>query len=273
MAPSNPPTTFTWNAADYHKSSPAQQLWAKELIAKLRLSNNSRVLDIGCGDGKVTAEIASQIPKGSVLGVDNSPEMIRFASDHFPPDKYRNLSFMQADAKALPFSDEFDVVFSNAALHWITDHRPVLAGIARSLRPEGRILIQMGGKGNADQAFEALDSLLKKPAWGQYFSGFSFTFGFFDPAEYRVWLIASGFEPLRVELIPKDMTYATREDFAAWIRTTWLPWLARLPEHARTGFIEALIDEYLLMFPADAGGTIHIRMVRLEAEAKKCRES
>jgi len=273
MAPSNPPMTFTWNAADYNKSSPAQQLWAKELIAKLRLSKNSRVLDIGCGDGKVTAEIASQIPKGSVLGVDNSQEMIRFANEHFPPDKYQNLSFMQADAGALPFSDEFDVVFSNAALHWITDHRPVLAGIARSLRPEGRILIQMGGKGNADQAFEALDSLLKKPAWGQYFSGFSFTFGFFDPVEYRTWLIEAGFEPCRVELIPKDMTYATRENFAAWIRTTWLPWLAWLPEHSRPGFIEALIDEYLLKFPADAGGTIHIRMVRLEAEAKKIRVS
>ncbi|MDP3397343.1 MAG: methyltransferase domain-containing protein [Methanoregula sp.] len=269
MTPHNPPTTFTWNAADYNKSSPAQQLWAQELIEKLGLSHNSRVLDIGCGDGKVTAEIASRIPKGRVLGVDNSPEMIRFANEHFPPDKYQNLSFMQADAKALPFSDEFDVVFSNAALHWILDHRPVLAGIARSLRPEGRILIQMGGKGNADQAFVALDSLLKRPAWGQYFSGFSFIFGFFDTTEYRGWLIASGFEPCRVELIPKDMMYATRKDFAAWIRTTWLPWLARLPEHAKPGFIEALIDEYLQKFPADDSGTIHIRMVRLEAEAKK----
>jgi trans-aconitate methyltransferase len=65
------------------------------------------------------------------------------------------------------------------------------------------------------------------------------------------------------------MTYATREDFAAWIRTTWLPWLARLPEHTRPEFIEALIDEYLLKYPADARGTIHIRMIRLEAEAKK----
>ena len=73
MTPHNPPTTFIWNAADYNKSSPAQQLWAQELIGKLGLSHNSRVLDIGCGDGKVTAEIARRIPKGRVLGVDNSP--------------------------------------------------------------------------------------------------------------------------------------------------------------------------------------------------------
>jgi trans-aconitate methyltransferase len=65
------------------------------------------------------------------------------------------------------------------------------------------------------------------------------------------------------------MTYASRQDFAAWIRTTWLPWLAHLPEHARPGFIEALVDEFLVKYPADADGIIHIRMVRLEAEAQK----
>jgi trans-aconitate methyltransferase len=65
------------------------------------------------------------------------------------------------------------------------------------------------------------------------------------------------------------MTYSSREDFAAWIRTTWLPWMARLPESQRSGFIEAVMDEYLSRYPADADGTIHISMVRLEAEAKK----
>jgi len=267
--PPNCSPSFTWNAADYHKSSPAQALWAKELIAKLGLAGDSRVLDIGCGDGKITAEIARQLPEGKVTGVDSSPDMVRFAREHFLPGEYRNLAFMEADARALPLSEEFDVVFSNAALHWICDHKPVLAGIARSLRPGGKMLIQMGGKGNAAQAFEALDALLEKPAWSQYFSGFSFTFGFFDPAEYREWLIESGLEPCRVELIHKDMTYASRQDFAAWIRTTWLPWLARLPEYARSGFIGSLVDEYLKNYPAGADGIIHIRMVRLEAEARK----
>ena len=273
MPSPDPSPSFTWNAADYHKSSPAQALWAQELIQKLGLSGHSRVLDIGCGDGKITQEIARRLPEGNVTGVDSSPDMIRFACDHFLPGEYRNLSFLQTDARELPFTEEFDVVFSNAALHWITDHKPVLAGIARSLCPDGRMLIQMGGKGNAAQAFEALDSLLKKPEWDQYFRSFSFTYGFFDPAEYRNWLTGAGLEPCRVELIRKDMTYTSREDFAAWFRTTWLPWLAQVPEHARSGFIEAFVDEYLVMYPADTGGTIHIGMVRLEAEAKKYRKA
>jgi trans-aconitate 2-methyltransferase len=269
MAHPDPSPSFTWNAADYHRSSPAQQLWAQELIAKLGLSGNECVLDIGCGDGKITAEIARSLPQGIVTGVDSSADMIRFARNHFSPNDYPNLSFRNADARSLPFHEEFDMVFSNAALHWICDHMPVLAGINRSLKPGGRMVIQMGGKGNAADMFDALEVLLEDPSWGRYFTGFSFTFGFFSDTGYRTWLTSAGLEPLRVELIPKDMTYASRQDFAAWIRTTWLPWMSRLPEHTRPAFIEALIDQYLKKFPADAGGIIHIRMVRLEVHAKK----
>jgi trans-aconitate 2-methyltransferase len=269
MVSPDPSPSFTWNAADYNKSSPAQQVWAQELIEKIGLYGNERVLDIGCGDGKITAAIAEIVPLGMVTGIDSSTEMIRFAREHFPAHIHPNLNFVRMDASHLAFSEEFDVVFSNAALHWISDHRPLLAGIANSLRPGGRVLIQMGGKGNADQVFCVLKVLLENRRWGHYFAGFGFTHGFFGTAEYRLWLEESGLEPIRVELIPKDMSYLTRDAFAAWIRTTWLPWMARLPEREQPVFIEGVIDEYLARYPADANGEIHIAMMRLEAEAKK----
>jgi len=269
MAPPYPPPSFNWNAADYNKSSPAQQMWAQELIAKLGLFGNEQVIDIGCGDGKVTAAIAATVPEGTVTGIDSSPDMIRFAREHFPPHIHPNLTFAMMDANHLTFDEEFDVVFSNAALHWITDHRPVLAGIARSLVPGGRAVLQMGGKGNADQVFCVLEVLLEKRRWKRYFEGFSFAYGFFGTAEYRQWLEEAGLETIRVELIPKDMAYSSREDFAGWIRTTWLPWLARLPDGEKPEFIKAFIDAYLSQYPADKEGAIHIGMVRLEAEAKK----
>ena len=269
MVSPNPSPSFTWNPADYNKSSPAQQLWAQELIAKLDLSGNERVLDLGCGDGKVTAAIAENVPLGIVTGIDSSAEMIRFAREYFPSRLHPNLNFVRMDASHLTFRKKFDVIFSNAALHWISDHKPVLAGIACSLRPNGRLLIQMGGKGNADQVFGVLEVLLGNRRWGQYFEGFSYTYGFFGTEEYQQWLVESGLEPIRVELIPKDMSYPTRDAFAAWIRTTWLPWMARLPEGEQSVFIEAVIDEYLARYPAGPEGEIHIPMVRLEAEAKK----
>jgi trans-aconitate 2-methyltransferase len=250
-----PSSSFTWNPADYHKSSSSQKLWARELIEKLGFFGNERVIDIGCGDGGVTAAIASRVPRGAVTGIDSSREMIRFAKKRYPPRIFPNLSFVCMDARNLTFTEEFDVAFSNAALHWITDHRPVLAGIAQVLCPGGTLLIQMGGKGNADQVFYVLDILVEKQRWRRYFEEFSFNYGFFGTEEYRRWLEDAGLEPVRVELIPKDMSYQNREDFAGWIRTTWLPWMSQLPEREKPAFINACIDEYLVMYPAGSDGS------------------
>ncbi len=76
-----------WNAADYAANSVVQQTWARELIAKLNLRGDEHILDVGCGDGKVTAEIARAVPHGSVTGIDASPQMIAFAKKTFPDEK------------------------------------------------------------------------------------------------------------------------------------------------------------------------------------------
>jgi len=169
----------------------------------------------------------------------------------------------------LRFLEEFDIVFSNATLHWLSDHPPVLEGIERCLVKGGRVVIQMGGKGNADKIFNVLGVVVDNSRWKNYFDNFSFTYGFFDTPEYRQLLVDVGLVPVRAELIPKDMTYPCREDFAGWIRTTWLQWLSRLPESEKQVFIEALNDEYLATSPADTDWVIHIGMMRLEVEAKK----
>lgn len=140
---------YTWDAADYAQSSFPQKQWAGELISKMHLTGRERVLDIGCGDGRISAALAVCVPDGSVTGCDCSPEMICFARGQFPARKYPNLSFVEGDATDLRFPEQFDVVFSNAALHWIYDHGPVLAGISRALVSGGRMIVQMGGKGNA----------------------------------------------------------------------------------------------------------------------------
>ena len=174
------------------------------VIQKINLSAREHVLDIGCGDGTVTAAIAECVPGGSVLGIDRSPDMIRFAREQFPQDEYPNLSFAKGDAQALGFSGEFDLVFSNAALHWVYDHGPVLAGIARVLASGGRMIVQMGGKGNAAQVFDALDTLLAEPGSGGYFGDFSFRYGFFSPSEYQPWLETAGLLPVGLSSSKRD---------------------------------------------------------------------
>jgi len=260
---------YQWNASDYAKNSFQQQQWARELIGKLNLRGNERLLDIGCGDGKITAEIASCLPGGQVVGIDNSNEMINLAKGRYSSQTYSNLHFQVEDASRLPFYDEFDVVFSNAALHWVVDHLPVLQGIARGLKCGGKILLQMGGKGNAADVISIIDGMIQSKEWSMYFDGFGFPYGFYGPDDYQVWLNNVGLKPIRVELIPKDMVHQGRIGLSSWIRTTWLPYTQRLPESRRKDFIGEFVDTYMREFPEDDQGFVHVRMMRLEVEAVK----
>src|SRR5215470_12935798 len=108
-----------WDAADYAQISQLQHAMAEEVLSLLQLKGNEYVLDVGCGNGKITAEIAGRLRQGSVVGVDSSAEMIAFASQHFGLAAQPNLRFQVADARRLPFQQEFDLVVSFNAVHWI----------------------------------------------------------------------------------------------------------------------------------------------------------
>ena len=268
MFPNNE-NQYIWNAEDYAKNSSIQQEWARELISKLNLKGNESVLDIGCGDGKITAEIAGYLTTGSVTGIDSSMDMIELSNSNFPKDKHSNLSFIRLDARNLEFKEQFDIVFSNAVLHWVKDHNPVLKGIRRSLKKHGRILLQMGGKGNAEGIISTMQTIMSKNKWGRYFSDFDFPYGFFDKDEYRRLLEENDLKPIRVELIPKVMSYDNEEGLAGWIRTTWLPYTERVPRTFKEEFINLITEKYIENHPVDNNGKVHVNMVRLEVEAVK----
>jgi len=262
-----------WDPKVYEKSSSAQQKWAEELLSRISIRGDERILDIGCGDGKITAGVAELVPRGAVLGLDNSREMISFARDRFPPDSWPRLKFQYGDASKLEYENEFDLIVSFACLHWLQDHGPVLEGIRRSLKNDGRILIQFGGRGNAAGILDVAGELISEPKWSRYFEGFKFPYGFFGPEEYRTWLDRAGLRALRVELVPKDMIQIGREGLVSWFRATWLPYIERVPELLQEDFINEVVDRYIRAHPLDEAGNVHVDMVRLEVEAeKRCRE-
>lgn len=260
---------YSWNADDYTKNSSAQYEWAQELIGKLNLNGTESVLDIGCGDGKVTALIGSYLNQGSVTGIDNSVDMIETAKKSFPSAKHPNVSFLVLDAAKLNCDNRFDVAFSNAVLHWVKDHKSVLRGVQRSLKKSGRILFQMGGKGNAQDIVDTLDELIKTEKWRPYFIDFSFPYFFYSPDEYTPWFKEAGLIAKRVELITKDMVQKGKEGLAGWIRTTWMPYIQRVPGNKRESLIDDIVSLYSKKFPIDASGMLHVKMVRLEVEAIK----
>src|SRR5919197_6267734 len=90
-----------WKPAEYARHSAAQLAWARELIARLKLRGDETLLDIGCGDGKVTAEIAAALPRGGAVGLDSSRDMVEFARAHYPPARFPNLEWVCMDARRI----------------------------------------------------------------------------------------------------------------------------------------------------------------------------
>jgi trans-aconitate methyltransferase len=239
------------------------------LIYRLNLRGDESILDIGCGNGRITASLAELVPSGRVVGVDISPEMVEFARGKYPSAKYPHLSFQLKDASRLDFYEEFDIAVSFACLHWIRDHLPVLHGVYNALVPGGRIIFQCGGKGNAAELLGVTEELIRVKAWSEFFHDASSPYCFYEPDEYGEWLVQAGLRPLQVELIPKDMVQEGRAGLEEFIGATWLPYLERLPDSRRQEFVKQIAQRYIEGHPLDEDGRVHVKMMRLQVAAER----
>ena len=172
------------------------------------------------------------------------------------------------DARALELPPAFDVAFSTAALHWIPDHEAILRGTRAALRPGGRVLFQMGGRGNIAEALAVVDDVVSRPRWRGCFVGFEPPHHFFGPEEYEIWLPAAGFSVTRLALFPRDMPHAGRAAFLGWLRTTWFTYVDCVPPALADAFVEELADAYEAAYPPDGDGVFRVRSMRLEVEAR-----
>lgn len=143
-----------WNSELYQSSHSFVWQYGRDLLVLLSAKPGERILDVGCGTGQLTAEIAQF--GAEVVGIDSSPDMIATARNNFP-----QLRFEVADVTALNFANEFDVVVSNAALHWVRDQPSAIASIARALKPRGRLVLEMGGRGNLHHLLDAVYQALR----------------------------------------------------------------------------------------------------------------
>jgi trans-aconitate 2-methyltransferase len=143
----------------------------------------------------------------------------------------------------------------------------VLKGAARSLRSGGRILFQMGGRGNAAPIFEVVQEMIAAKEWRAFFSGFQFPWGFYGPEEYAPWCAAAGLQARRIELLSRTMIQKGAEGLAGWVRTTWMPYTERVPAERREAFVREVSERYARGHPPDEQGNLAVEMVRLEVDA------
>jgi trans-aconitate 2-methyltransferase len=258
-----------WNPVEYAENSNEQQSWAKDLLHEVKLQGDEAILDVGCGNGKITAGFAKTLPNSRVVGIDNSAEMIEYASRTYPITTYPNLSFERVDARSLHFQEEFDLCFSNAALHWVDDHRAFLRGASQVLRSGGRLMVSCGGEGNAAEVLRIFAILMELEKWQPYFDDFHSAYSFYSDTDYSVWLAETRFKVEKLSLVPKDMTHQGSMGLKNWIRTAWMPFTHRIPIEQREDFIDHFVDKYLEAHPLDQWGYTHVAMVRLEANLVK----
>ncbi len=264
---------YTWNPRDYAKHSRGQESWARELLSLIELRPDDVVLDVGCGDGRISALIAKSVPRGRVVGVDLSAEMIAHAAAQHCQPSVANLHFAQADAATLKFESEFSVVFSNAALHWVQDQRAAVRGIAQALRPGGRLVAQCGGFGTFTDVIAAFEQVARAPRWApnEQIVGAQgeLPYHFHTDTTYSGWLQEAGLEIQECRLIPKDMVHDDLDTFVGWLRTAWHPYTSGVPLELRDTFLNETARYYMAEHPPDDQGRVHAAAVRLQVRANK----
>lgn len=233
-----------WPASDYSRQSSLQQAMAEEQLSRLALEGGERILDVGCGDGKITAEIAARVPRGAVLGVDPSRDMIAYATSRFGPPVQANLRFETADVRRMPYRDEFDLVVSFNALHWVPEQDLALASIRTALKPGGRALLRMVPQGPRRSLEDVIEEIRRRPRWDAAFSGFQKPYVHFTPEEYRALAERHGLRVLELRAEDKAWDFKTREAFVAFARATFVEWTRRLPENEWNAFISEVLDRY-----------------------------
>jgi trans-aconitate 2-methyltransferase len=242
-----------WNPAGYTRISALQAAMAEEVLSLLNLKGKERILDVGCGNGKTTAEIAARLPAGTIVGVDASANMIAFAAAHAGPAIHRNLHFSVADARHLPFHHEFDLVISFNALHWIPEQAQALQSICSAVKPDGQVQLRLVPKGPRKSLEDTLEETRLSPRWIGYFQDFHVPYLHLTVEEYVDLAQRNGFRVRRTHCEAKVWDFESRSAFQAFGSVTFVEWTQHLPENERPAFVSDVLNRYQHV-AADAPG-------------------
>lgn len=256
---------YDFDGRKYRQASSHQKEWGFKLIQDLHLSGSEQVLDLGCGDGALSAQLAELVPKGSVLGLDASPGMIAAAGGF----QGSNLSFVLKDINDLDFDNQFDIVFSNATLHWIKDHDRMLERVHRSLKPGGALRFNFAGDGNCSHFYKVIRQAMAHPLFTRYFSAFDWPWYMPTVEEYEVLVRRLPFVSVRVWGEKADRYFPDEEAMVKWLdQPSLVPFLKHVPQPDRGEFRSWVIEE-MIKLTRQPDGTCFETFRRVNVSARK----
>jgi trans-aconitate 2-methyltransferase len=219
-----------WNATSYEQVSAPLEAMGRDVLDRLELSGDERVLDAGCGTGRVTAALVERLPRGQVVAVDGSPAMVEQVRERFGD----GVDARVADLLELELDAPVDAILSTATFHWIADHDRLFSRLLAALKPGGRLVAQCGGDGNAANVQEAIQRV---GTFGDWPGPWNFP----SPADTEARLRRLGYTDVwtwsfPVQVAPED----PREYFATVILGSHLE---RLEPDERDAFVDAVIAE------------------------------
>ncbi len=243
----------TWRGDDYAKHSSLQAAMADEVLAGLQLNGDEQLLDLGCGDGKLSARIAERLPRGAVLGVDASPDMVAYARQQFGGGRWPNLRFEVADARHLAYDGRFDMLVSFNALHWVPQQAEALRGMRRALKASGRAQLRLVTQAELTSLEEVAEAVRREPVWAADFAGFSDPYLRLDASRYAALATSLGFDVVSCNSAMKRWDFGSEEAFFGFCNAGFGAWTHPLPEPRRRDFVEQVMRRYLALVDAAFG--------------------
>lgn len=257
--------THEFDGNKYKAASTHQKEWGMKLIQELSISGTERILDLGCGDGALTAQLAALSPQGSVVGIDASLGMIEAARSH----QADNLSFEVGDINLLNFDNEFDIIFSNATLHWIKDHEPLLGNVFRALKKGGILKFNFAGDGNCANFFRIVKEAIKLPQFASYFHDFEWPWYMPTSGEYELLVRRIPFTEFRTGGENADRFFADKETMIKWIdQPSLVPFMKLVPDEHKESFRQFVIER-MIQETCQADGRCFETFRRINLIAKK----
>jgi trans-aconitate 2-methyltransferase len=229
-----------WDASSYHRVAAPQTAWGQRVLNRLTLRGDERVIDAGCGTGRLTGDLMARLPTGRLIAIDRSWNMLITARTNLRPTFGGRVSYVQVDLPHLPFRNWADLVFSTATFHWVADHDALFRGIFSVLRSGGRLFAQCGGGPNLAAAHALAEQVMHREPFARYFADWSGLWEFATPARTAERLAAAGFAEIATSLEAAPTTLADDTSYREFVTTViYNPHLARLPEgRLRLQFID-----------------------------------